>query len=342
MEFEDLKIVHVNDVAFVGSNLVMGLCKNGVNAKLYKLSRFSEKKLPKILQLGISIFFRIIEIFRLKKYLKQEKINIIHVHYGTHAYLPFFLRVPFYLHIHGTDVRTHVNWPLVGIFVRWGIRNAERVFYSTPDLKPMVEKFRRDAIFFPNPVDTQKFFPKEGLGKNNDLTIFLINKLDRFKGNKKVITALELIWLDFLSLKVKMFGFGNTVEEFQYFIEKHSGEERLSILPHISNSEMVENIQTSDIIIGQLETGSLGVSELEAMSCGKPVICKFNFADMYPEPPPVLVANTPEEVRDKLIFLINHPDEGEKIGQKAREWVVEYYDYRKVAQKLLNIYLEKK
>jgi len=342
MSSEDLKIVHVNDVAFVGSNLVSGLCDNGLNADLYRLLLANGKTSIKIFHVATTVLLRFIEIFRLKKYLKQEKISLLHVHYGTYAYLPFFIRIPFYLHIHGTDVRTHVNWPLIGGVVRWGMRNAEMVFYSTPDLKPMVEKFRRDAIFFPNPINTDQFYIKKFDETCDFGSLFNINKLDRFKGTKDVLKSIQLIWEIFPNFNVKMFQFGNSIKDAEEFLVKYQNVPNLSLLPRISHEKMVKEYQDSSIILGQLGTGILTCSELEAMSCGKPVICNFKYCDMYPEPPPVLVANTPEEVRDNLIFLINHPDEGEKIGQKAREWVVKYYDYRKVSQKLLNIYLENK
>ena len=337
-----MKITHVHDVSFVTSTIVTALNEIGVKATFYEFINWKIRKSPKIIQFILTSSARFVEIFRFKSIVHKGKFDVIHIHYGTFAYLAFFSRIPFYLHIHGTDVRTHVNWPLIGNVIRWGIINAEKVFYSTPDLKPIVEKFRRDAIFFPNPINTDQFFVKKFDEKCDLVSLFNINKLDRFKGTNNVLKSIQLIWEIFPNLNVKMFQFGNSIKDAEEFLVKYQNVPNLSFLPRISHEKMVDELQNSSIILGQLGTGILTCSELEAMSCGKPVICNFKYFDMYPEPPPVLVANTPEEVRDQIVFLLNNPEEGKKIGEKAREWVVKYYDYRKVAQKLLNIYLENK
>ena len=338
MDFDELRIAHVNDVAYVGSNLVSGLCKIGINAKLYRLLRFRRKKFPKILQLVISPILRVIEIFRFKQYLKNEKINLVHIHYGTHAYLPLLLGVPFFLHIHGSDVRLHIHWPILGYIIRSGIEKAEAVFYTTPDLKLLVEAIRPDAIFFPNPIDTEKFVPRARFDSQDDPVIFSISKIDRFKGIGEVLRSIEMIWERYPKTTVKMLNFGNALDEAQEFLKKFEDDSRLILLSPVPHDQMITRIQTSTLIIGQVETGALGISELESMACGKPVICNFRFSAEYPTPPPLFNASTSEEIRDQAVFLLTNPDEGEKIGIKAREWITEYFDVRVVAKKLLDVY----
>ncbi|PKN88413.1 MAG: hypothetical protein CVU46_01205 [Chloroflexi bacterium HGW-Chloroflexi-8] len=338
MELRELRIVHVNDVASVGANLVSGLCDIGVNAKLYRLLNYKNEKFPKILQYVISTILRVIEIFRFKQYIKNEKINLIHIHYGTHAYLPLFFGFPFFLHIHGTDVRIHIHWPILGKIIRSGIEKAESVFYTTPDLKPLVEKIRPDAIFFPNPIDTEQFIPRTDFEFQDTPVLFNINKIDRFKGIGEVLKSIELVWNEYPKIKVKMFNYGNAMEEVKEFLNKYEGDSRLVLLSRTPHKKMISTIQDSTFILGQIGTGILTVSELEGMACGKPVICNFKYANMYLEFPPVLIANTPEEARDQMLFLLNNPVEGQKIGEKARKWIMEYFDTRIVAKKLLDVY----
>ena len=338
MDTKVLKIVHVNDVASVGSNLVSGLCKIGINAKLYRLLNLGGKKYPKFLQLGISAILRVSEIFRFKQYIKKEEVNIIHIHYGTHAYLPLLFRVPFFLHIHGSDVRLHIHWPILGKIIRTGIEKAETVFYSTPDLKPLVEAIRPDAIFFPNPIDTEHFIPRVSNDPQNDPVIFNINKMDRFKGIEEILRSIELIWERYPKTTVKMFNFGNAMKDAQGFLKRHEGDSRLILLPPVPHEEMISLIQGSTLIIGQLETRALTVSELEAMACCKPVICCVRHSADYPTPPPILNATTAEDIRDFANSLLKNPNQGTKLGMEARNWVVENLDTRVVAKKLMDVY----
>ena len=338
MPDKKLKILHIHDVAFVASTHVTGLGEIGVEAKLYTLLNWNIKWLPRFIRNILIIFERFLEVFRLARYLHEEKFDVIHVHYGSFAYLTLFNRVPFFLQIHGSDVRLHIHWPILGKIIRTGIEKAETVFYSTPDLKPLVEAIRPDAIFFPNPIDTEHFIPRVSNDPQNDPVIFNINKMDRFKGIEEILRSIELIWERYPKTTVKMFNFGNAMKDAQGFLKRHEGDSRLILLPHVPHEEMISLIQSSTIIIGQVQTGALGISELESMACGKPVICNFRFSGDYQTPPPILNASTAEEIRDHAIYLLNNPDEVTKFGLKARDWVVEYLDTRVVARKLLDVY----
>ena len=333
-----LKILHVHDVAFVASTLVSGLQEIGVDAELYEFLNFKKLHLPRILGLLVTLFLRFYEIFRLNRYLRKEKFDIVHVHYGSFAYLAFINRVPYFLHIHGTDVRTYIHWPILGNIIRHGINKARVVFYTTPDLKALVNPFRQDATFFPNSINTEIFKPIVGKNLTCDLTIFNINKLDRFKGVDQVLRGIELLWEQAPHVRVIMFEFGNATEEAREFLEKYRDNSRLSLISRVSHEKMVSLINETSLILGSMGTGILTCSELEAMACAKPVICKFKYSDMYPTPPPIYNAESPEEIRDHILHILNNPEQARQIGIEARQWIMKYYDNRIIAQKLLEIY----
>ena len=338
MDFSNMKIVHVNDVAFVGSTLVSGLAEIGVDAELYSFANYNNSHLPKIFKSFITAVLRFIEIFRLGKYLRRGKYNIVHIHFGTFAYLALLNRTPFFLHIHGTDVRRFVNWPILGTIIRLGLKKAKQVFYTTPDLKSLVERYRPDAIFFPNPIDTEKFLPNSEQKNQENSVVFNINKLDRYKGLDKVLPALDQILINNPYVRVLMFDFGNALLEAEEFITKYRNDPRLTLMHPVSHKKMLELIQDASVIVGQMETGSLGCSELEAMSCSKPVVCYFNYESAYPSIPPIYNAKNADEIRDQIEYILNNPVEAQKKGEEARAWVVEHYDKRIVARKLVEIY----
>ncbi len=334
----NLKILHVHDVASVGSTLVSGLREIGVDAELFTLSSNADTHLTKIIRSLRTIIFRIVDIIRLGQHLRKGKYNIVHIHFGTFAYLALLNRVPFYLHIHGTDIRRFVNSPVLGTIIRLGLQKANAVFYTTPDLKPLVEKYRPDAIFFPNPIDTEKFYPnKEPIDQQNSI-VFNINKLDRYKGLDKVLPALDQILVNKPDVRVLMFDFGNALLESEEFISTYRKDPRLTLMHPVSHKKMLELIQGASVIVGQMETGSLGCSELESMACAKPVVCKFTHGDAYPSNPPLYNAHTSDELRERIEYILMNPQEAEKIGQDAHEWIVKYYDKKIVAKKLVEIY----
>ena len=102
---------------------------------------------------------------------------------------------------------------------------------------------------------------------------------------------------------------------------------------------MEQLILSADVIVGQLALGALGLSELQAMSCARPVIASFRYDDAYPTPPPICQAATAEEVDERLEYLLfRNPEMVMSLGRQAREWIIENHDHRVLAGKLEELY----
>jgi glycosyltransferase involved in cell wall biosynthesis len=86
----------------------------------------------------------------------------------------------------------------------------------------------------------------------------------------------------------------------------------------------------------------LGQTLLEGMSCGIPAICT-NVASM----PEVVVdsvtgfivpPNDPQALGEKLIWLRDHPCEAKRMGELARQRVLEFFTWSRVVRRCLEIY----
>lgn len=332
-----MKVLHVNDCASVASNLVGGLKALGVEAELfqptlgtYRASKLRRAALPLI---------RTLEAFQLRHCVQKRQFDIVHIHYASFAYMTLLTGLPYILHCHGTDLRVDLNrFGLRGLSLL-GIRRARKVFYATPDLIKYLQDIRKDAIFLPDPIRLEDFVPASR-NEQHPSRVLSISKLDPFKGLERIIRTIELVWEARPQLEIAIFNFGQSTDQAKRFIEEHRTQSRLILLPPIPHKDMPALINGFSIILGQQNPNiaALGVSELEAMACGKPVVCLFAYPDAYPEPPPVLASRTPEEARDHIIRLLDDPPYRLKIGQQAQEWVMRFHDYRRVAETLLRYY----
>jgi glycosyltransferase involved in cell wall biosynthesis len=326
--------LHVNDVANVGANLVEGLRELGVEADLFpittgtRLGRFKAVALPLI---------KVQETLALRRLVRRQKFDIVHVHYAVHASMTLAMGIPYFLHLHGSDVRSGLRSLGLRELVLLAIRKAVKVFYVTPDLKVYLKDIRPDAIFLPNPINTDMFLPAPS--EESLLRVFCISKPEPFKGVGVFLRGIELAWEIRPQMQVALFGFGDS-KIAQSFIEKHRGQPRLIILPRVLHAEMPALVRSFDVILGQHspDVGALGVSELEAMACEKPIVCYFNYPETYPEPPPVLVSRTPEEACAHMLRLLDDAELRRSLGQQARAWVLKYHGRRHVAQLLLEHY----
>jgi glycosyltransferase involved in cell wall biosynthesis len=164
--------------------------------------------------------------------------------------------------------------------------------------------------------------------------------LDRYKGLETFLRAIELVWQARPQTRVAMFGFGNLAQRAQVFVEKYARDPRLKLYSRVPPEQMVTLIQSSRVILGQQcpEYGSLSLSELESMACGKPVVCDFRYPEAYAEPPPVLVSHTAEEACAHILRFVEDADLRQIWGRRAREWVTQYHELGHVARALLAIY----
>ena len=72
------------------------------------------------------------------------------------------------------------------------------------------------------------------------------------------------------------------------------------------------HINKYPIVIGQFHVGVFGLSELEAMSCGKPVIAYWRkkYNNFYKEPCPILSSKN----INKIIYFIKKNIDNKKLG----------------------------
>lgn len=86
----------------------------------------------------------------------------------------------------------------------------------------------------------------------------------------------------------------------------------------------------------------LGQTLLEGMACGAPAICT-DVASM-PEVVEdgvtgfVVPPNNPAALREKLVWLWEHPEQARSMGQASRNRVLEFFTWRAVVQRCLQIY----
>ena len=109
---------------------------------------------------------------------------------------------------------------------------------------------------------------------------------------------------------------------------------RLVLIENLPYDEALARKSECDIFIDQLGDLGYGINSLEALAMKIPVCSCLatGFAEHYPDHPFVVVNET--NLREKLISLINDPEERQKLGDKGSEWVREHHDAVKVVKRV--------
>ncbi len=263
--------------------------------------------------------------------LNRNHFDIVHIHWASYGVLGLVSRIPFIVQCHGHDVLLPSFPPvLTQIF-----RRAAAVLCITPDLMSYAQSIRPDAIFFPGSIDTERFAPIEDDHplSSQPWTILLFTRLAPEKGLEIATQGIAQFTQRHPEVRVKVVDWGSERKKY-----KQCFGDRFEFVPRVAPDSVQNLIRSADIVVGQFLSGSLGLSELEAMSCGKPVIASFHYEEAYPIPPPLCQATTVQEVDEHLENLFLHPEEVKEIGQKARTWVTGYHSSQSLAIRLEKLY----
>jgi len=322
-----MKVLHVNDVANVPAGLVKGLRKVGVDASLYQPYTGINKS-GRLSKLRV-ITNRITDARTLAGQIRKENYDIVHIHYAYFGMLGILGGYHYWLHCHGTDIRRNLYHPAYKKITSMSLKRADRVLYSTPDLKVHADRARTDAMFLPNPIQTEMFEPKGFEGTEDK--ILLISRIDKVKGIDVAFAALEKIKKNYPKVQIDALMWGPDLERFK-------NSDAVNFIPKVTHKELAGMIPNYRIVVGQFELGIMGMSEMEALACARPVVCHFEYQDWYAEAPPLALAKQENEIVARIEELLAKPKLCEELGFSGREWVVKYHDYISVAERLAKMY----
>lgn len=179
--------------------------------------------------------------FALKCLLKTRKYELVHVHDFDKllSWITVIYEKPIIMHYHGSRVRG--KWKERTKYYR----HASTILYSTPDLKERETPER--AIYLPNPVDTDMFYPVCNRLKKPNSALTFSHDADDLAEALADQYNLELM---ILQRNVPHIDMPKTLSQFEYYIEvKRDREGR---------------------VLGK--QNCVSVTALQALSCGLKVV----------------------------------------------------------------------
>lgn len=325
-----MHILHIHDIANVGSTLVAGLQEIGHKAELRRLNLAARhgSTLTKLLVSPL----RLREMLRVNREVGRGRYDIIHIHFAYLGWLGILGHYPYFLHCHGSDIRRDLKDWRRRWFIEKSLQRAKKVFFATPDLADLIYPLRPDAIFLPNPVNTDQFRSLP-VPTSTQPKILLGSAFYAVKGIELAMAGLQEAIQQCPEIKVTAFASGPEYPRYQYSPGFH-------FVPPVPHSKMPALYQAHNLIVGQFKIGSLGMAELESMACEKPVICHYARDRWHTTPPPVINTQSATQITENIIHLLKDPSEMRALGQKGRNWVMTTHDYRLIAQRLAEVYTQ--
>ncbi len=220
--------------------------------------------------------------------IQNNDLDLLHVHYAIpHASAAYFAReilkakgkeIPYITTLHGTDITLVGKDPTYAPVVTFSINQSAAITAVSENLRQETYKsfaIEKEIKVIPNFVDTRRFYQsnkehfKKMLAPNGERILSHVSNFRKVKRVEDVIRMFERV-RKVLPSKLLMIGDGP---------ERQNAEDvcrNLSICGDIrflgKQEQMDEILSIADLFVLPSQYESFGLSALEAMACGVPVI----------------------------------------------------------------------
>jgi glycosyltransferase involved in cell wall biosynthesis len=259
---------------------------------------------------GLAIPLRLASYLPAISKLRGNRYDVVHIHWLSQGIVGLLIGRPFFAQAHGSDLHVNMRNPMLRKVTRTVLEKAKLVFYVTPDLPAYAPGFDQKLRYLPNPVDVgdQVAAPPTKLA-----TALIFTRLAPVKGVDRIFPAAERLGR---SVELTALAWGPLAGEYS----RQYGQLVRFVQP-FPHGEVTSFLGQFDIVIGQMIAGSLGLSELEAMAAGRPVITGIDWS-LYPEdPPPVIAATDADGIVAAVERFKNDEKELARLSRDGREWV---------------------
>ncbi len=287
---------------------------------------------------------------RLEEILHRGRFDVIHVHSPLTPTLPLssirYAPVP----VVGT-FHTHFNENLWLTLFRAKLLPymnalALRLAVSPVCIKSL-EKFFPEYPFevVPNGIDTTWYSPKNApLPQFNDgfFNILYVGRFDPRNGLDVLIKAFQILASEHPRTRLLIIGYGPLESSYRKMVPDHL-KDRVVFVGKV-DEERPSYYRSADVLCFPAKKGSFGITLLEAMASGLPVVTTdiegFRFV-MNPGEHGLMVKEEegPQGYARALRFLLEHPHKRLEMGAKARQRALDF-SWPRITAKVLDLYYQ--
>lgn len=209
------------------------------------------------------------------------------------------------------------------------------------------------TFYVPNGIDPKIFKPFNVNKSKENYTIIYSKAITKQNGIDYLIKSLKFIKKRFSNIKLIILGEGPLKEDMKRLAKSIGVRKNVVFLGRVAHHKVPYYLNSSDVYVmptininGAQET--FGISLIEAMACELPVIStavggpkeilEEGKRQMGKDVGIMIPQKDAEAIAEKVIYLLEHPDEARKMGKRAREFVLKNYTWDIIAKKTLDVY----
>jgi len=293
-------------------------------------------------------------IRNLKRYVKEEDIDIIH----AHQYTPFF---------YSALAKNISKRPRI-IFTEHGrtypdVRRPKRVFFNpllsrfASEIVSISEATKKAMVDFDNlpnqrirviynGMELKDIFPERHeklreLGVNeNDFILVTAARLDPIKNHLMMIRAFEKVYAEEKSCKLLIAGDGPEYEKLIREIEKRGMTDHVRLLGY--RNDVADIFSAADIFLLSSLTEGTSMTLLEAMNAGLPAIVTNvgGNPEVLKDGETGLLVESDDDgaMAERIMFLHNNRSKARSLGDKAKERARTLFSFKNMMDQYEELY----
>jgi glycosyltransferase involved in cell wall biosynthesis len=253
--------------------------------------------------------------------------DILHIHSGSVLRHSRYVPKSYVLQLHGSDVRTLQYDPAWTSIIRRGLREAQYVYYPTPELAEHTLPHRPDAEYMAIPIDLRELPPWSPPEGQRPVVLFA-SRWDPVKGlDTQLQLARDVVRAVGDRADVIGLEWGAATDE-----ARRAG---LTLRPRVDLPTYLGWLASADVVVGQA-SGILATSELETLGMGAPLVLPVPVPLYKPVPPPVLGGDVASAV-DAIQTLLtsDHAGHDTTVGPA---WIEEYHGISQAVDRIAALY----
>jgi L-malate glycosyltransferase len=290
-------------------------------------------------------------LWRLYRFLRQSKPDVIHAHLTTAIILGSFmgrlLKIPVVCTLHNTQLKS--KNPIRLWFHRQALKRANKVLavgYKVADsfrdeINPQPIEVMLNAVtpMPPFPPEAQQTLRQSVVGNFTGRILICVGRLVKAKGHADLLTAYAQIIAEFPDTRLLLVGDGVLRPDLEAFIREHHLEKHVHLLG--LRQDVPALLALSDIFVSASHWEGLPIAVLEAMASGLPVVGTDvgDVGHVVVEGTGIIVPpHTPDQFATALRTLLSDPTKLDTYGANAKRHIETTYNAQTWVQKLIDIY----
>ena len=178
--------------------------------------------------------------------------------------------------------------------------------------------------------------------RKNELRLIWIGRMIEVKGLEYLISAMRIVGDRYPTVNLNLIGEGPLQNEVKQRISELSLNHNITFIGTVKNERIPKYLGESDIFVLPSLSEGLPAVILEAMAAGKPIIASDvgGISEAVEDGVNgfLLEPRNSDQLAEKILYLIEHPEIRKKMGEKSKKIVKDKFTWEKAARRTIKIY----